>query len=358
MRNLSVKNNMIVIIISIAFFFSLLVFLRGKDFDHDYQTYLDLYTAINTQDFQLTLGSIEPGYYFLMWIFKSIGLSFDSLFFSITFLCLIFKYYSVSKFDYTTLFVYIILYGSSFFLLHELNQTRIAITTTFFYLIAYKLYKYDPKEKIGISFLLFAPLFHFSSIILFISIVKNKISTILIWLSLTIFLVYFLLAKFNFFEITYLFSFILDSDRTKGYLFEVLDFENNSLKIFNGANIVYLFYIISARLISNIYQFEKNNNRLIAINELMVIISVIVFIVFKNSPVVATRLAELLRIFTPLVLAILISKLMTKGFIAAVVGFSYFVIIISINLILYGPTIHPINKHLLSPFGLSRYIGA
>ena len=224
MRNLSDKSYKIAISIAIAFFTSLVVLFRGHGFDHDYQTYSALYVEVNPRNLHFSSGSMEPGYYFLMWCFKAIGASIDSLFFLITFFCLIARFYTASKFGYLALAIYIPLYGTSFFLIHELNQTRIAISTAIFYLISHKLYEFNIKEKFGYRFLIFAPLFHFSAIILFLTLVKKSISTLAIGLLLIVFIVYLAISNLNYDEIILLSSFVISNDdRTKGYIFEVLD---------------------------------------------------------------------------------------------------------------------------------------
>lgn len=350
------KNNKFVISVAAAFLFSLLVLLRGPNFDHDYKTYLDLYIEFNPRISELFSGSKEPGYYLLMWFFKTIGARIDDLLFFVSIICLILRFYSVSMFGYLTLVIFIPIYGSSFFLIHELNQTRIAVSTAFFYLIAIDLYEFKETKKIFRRSLWIAPLFHYSSIVLFYAVIKKKISTLLIS-SLFIFLIgYIAISKINFNDVIYLFSyFSSNDDRAKGYAFEVFNFENDSLRILNGANIAYLFFAAAVRLILS--KFNIANNRLFLLNELLIIISIMIFYLFRSSPVVAMRLAELFRIFTPLVLAIVISSLLRKGLFAGAVGCLFGAVSIVLNLILYGPAIYPINEYILFPLGLSRNIG-
>lgn len=350
------KNSRLVISVAFAFVIAMFSFLRGPAFDHDYQTYAALYAEVIKKGALFFSGSVEPGFYFLMWCFGELGVSIDLVLFYIAFICLAIKLYTALRFGYLVFFVYIPLYVTSFFLIHELNQTRIAISTALFYLMAHNLYYFFEVKRIKFRILYIAPLFQYSSAILFLVLVKNKISSLVLWLAVALCLIYLILNNSNYADLilTYLLS---GDERVGGYAYEIINGGGNSLRILSGGNIVYIFYAIMIRLMLVLFIPEKKNNRLIRLNEFFIGLSVVLFVVFINAPVVATRFSELLRIFTPLVMAIIISDLFRKGGIPAVIGGALYVMSIFLNLILYGPAISPINQYLLFPFGLSRVIG-
>ena len=344
----------LLISIPVAFVISLLSLLRGQKFDQDYQSYASMFSEINMRGSPFSNGNVEPGYYLIMWIFKTTGLHFDFLLFSITFFCLWAKYYSVASFGKSTLVLFIIFYSVSFFLIHELNQTRVAISSAFFYLAVYGIFNSYKINATARRLLLFSPLFHYSSLMLIPVFAKAKAKTIIFYYFFGLLAIYFWALKFDFNSLTSLMpQFMAGDERVIGYLFELLNSSGNALKIVNGGNLFYLACALFFRFSVHFFTPELKFNKLFLLNEFLIYLSFFIFYAFLNVAVVAARMSELLRIFTPLVMAIILSKMLMRGSFSLLMAWLVGGAFTLTNLVLHGPAIHPINNFLFT-LGLSR----
>lgn len=363
MRNLDRKREdsryqIFIIAIILAFYGSLLSLFRSEGFDNDYLSYsLAFANVAAEEEFAFAGSSTEPLFYLLMWVSHVFGIEVGGMLFIACFFALAIKFYSVAKFGYSELFIFIPLYFSSFFLLQELTQIRLAIGTSFFYLFAYYIYKLRVGDKPSNFFLFMAPLFHYSSIALLLIFIRRQKAYL--WIILPVIVLIFIVFKIGFSVDTLgmlLPDFLWSDDRIRGYSIELLEQHGEKLSLLNGGNLIYLYYLIAMRLLVHLFLPELKRNNLFVVNELMIFSSLVIFFVLISSPVLATRFSELFRIFTPIIQAVIITKLMRRSLFTAVVGFSFFVSILFLNLLLYGAVINPINHEIFRPLGFIRNI--
>jgi hypothetical protein len=342
----------------LAFLFGLLSLFRSPSFDQDYYTYFEIFKAIGANGVDLASASVEPLYYYLNFIFHYIEGSVDSLLFVLCFFGLLIKFLIVGRFGLIAIVGFLPLYASSFFIIHELNQTRLAFSLSIFLYFAFSLWQGRAVPGLNWPLLFIAPLVHYSVIALYpLLLIQRTVNkkVLLIFFALCIILLAFLVrSDIETFE-KVLPNFLWADDRMRGYLLQIFsNDEGDRLKITAGANLIYLYYFILIRLVADYAVPELKSHTLIVTNQRMVLISFFFFFIFIDFPVLATRFSELFRVLVPFAMSLMFSRLISKSWLSAAVGIAVVTSSTLLNLILYGPAVNPINIYLLHPLGFGR----
>lgn len=311
----------IIFIFSICLFISLVSILR-QDFgiNPDYESYKNLYTIIDHVKFDDIDGINDKGFLIFVFFVKALDISFDFFLWLVCFFCLIIKVFCIAKLSCKSTVFFIFFYVITFFLLHELVQIRIAIAISLFYL-ALNFIMLDAL-KYRLLYLFIAALamsFHLSVIFVFlIPIVKIKLRLFLIILS-----VLTLSLNVSFFYsdlIEYLSMSSSVSVDVISYLNE-LNSSVDNLSIVNSANILTLMFIILSLFLHDKIEVSDSEQYILELNVKFLIISLVMFYIFSNSPVVAYRMSEIFRVLIPIASGIILVSMYEKSKFPLVVMF-------------------------------------
>lgn len=130
----------------------------------DYETYVQIYNQIPPISSIFTnLPFIEPGFYYLGSIFKSLGLESPTFFFTISIISFSVLKNALKRFNYSNLLAALLVYFSFFYLSFHMNVIRHGIMASFVWLA----FSYIPEKNFKLFFLyiLIGISFHISAII-------------------------------------------------------------------------------------------------------------------------------------------------------------------------------------------------
>lgn len=311
--------------------FGLFAFVINSDFNADYINYLNKFLNISSDNF--SLYSMEVGFQFLSIFVKKIGFSFEVYMYLLISISLSLKLYYVRKFIGTKVVLFLLFYSSSFLLLHELIQIRLAVAIALLYAIFYYIIKESEKIK---------------TVLLAIVAISIHVSIVLFVASLLIFKypkIFIFLAGCAI-VLTLQLDFALDSaiyfesgSKINGYLYE-LNTGAMKLKYF-PFQMLYLLLIYILSIVARLVQKQHNvESEILRYTEKLFLISVIAYWLTAISPVVAFRLLELINSFLPLSQTIIIFILLKKKFIKS--SIALIVMFTVLNLIIFARGILPL----------------
>lgn len=332
----------------LGIFSSLLILLRSTGFDHDYDQYLEIYKNLSYTEIFSQDVDIEPAFEIFARISEFAGLDVTFFLFFCGLFALTIKLWVASRFGVATLLYFFPLYLSSFFFAHELNQTRISISVAFAYLM---LLRNDNGPK-TIIYSTIMTMFQYSSVLLvpFIAI-KNRKILFCAFIALLLLLEY---LKIDSSILSYLPDIVNSNPRFFGYTNELISPSSETVNFFNGGTILCLISIGFIWMGIRLKLFDSVENILCEKILTMLLFSLCFYFLFRNQPVLATRFAELLRVFTPLALAIFFSKAAKESSVSTFICLVFTIFFMLGNFVLYGATINPINDHFLKPVSLNR----
>lgn len=301
----------------ICFTCILLAGLRPAGSDRDYFTYLDHFDNYNN------VILLEPTFKALAYAVHLFGNShYLFLFVIYAILGISLKFIALKKCS-----IYLpgslLIYLSNYFLLHDMTQIRVGVASAFLLLSIKPLY--DKNLKHFALMALCATLFHYSAVIIFALWFLRDNSSKLLWLILP--LIAFALFLLN---VNLLLDVPIPILHDKILTYQNLKYTNsihNEINVFNAVYLLklFLFYLIGLKYnyLSNIYCYFTLLFRIYAL-------SLSLFLLLSDIPVLAYRLSELLGIVEILLLPLLI-YLFKPVYLSKVCFFLFCLIILFIN---------------------------
>lgn len=334
----------------LSFFFALITFIRGVNFDHDFENYSDLLDGLKLGgSVCFNYPSVEPLFSCLLYVLSPLEIH-GALFF-ITWAALWLKFYVAARFGLSVILLFVPLYVTSFFMVHELNQTRLALSLSFLYGMFFLRFHGNATMLGGTFAVVSAFMVHYSAIIAgLLSMINPRRLN-------------FYLYSFFFGGILYIGGHlglyynlleVLGDERLFGYFKELSEGAEGDLNFINFATLLYMLCggVVAVPLI-----FHKNKLSYTGVYQnylFMLGVSFFCYYFFRGAPVIATRLAEISRAFTPIVLSILFcdcylhcrksAKLIFLSICMLAVGFFF----------LYGASVKPINDVVFKALGIAR----
>ena len=328
--------------IVMSIIFALLVLFRSPTFDNDYLNYEAVYQGYLESDF-------EVGFQLLMDIGAIAGVPLTALLSLIALPGLLVKFLLAGRSDGVALSVFAVLFASSFFLLHELNQSRFAFAVSFV-LIAASIRQERPI--LAVFTLLLGSFFHYS-VLLLLPAVIGTFATVAFFACVGGF--QYLVQSTGTtadFILSLLPAFLSESDRVRGYTVETVALRSTGIVV--TMSIVFLaFQLLVAWIFERIYLAPKDYDSLLIVSRRASITAIPVFIAFISSPVLANRLAEGHRFFLLFYLSIVIAKVIRGKSGDAILAVLFLMIVIVGNLYIYGASILPLYR-VLEQIGLGR----
>lgn len=330
--------------IALAILFSLVVLFRSPTFDNDYLNYEAVYQGYIESDF-------EVGFQFLLDIGSAAGIPLTAWLAVIALPGLLVKFLLAGRTDGVALGIFTILFASSFFLLHELNQSRFAFAVSFA-LLAASMRRERPL--LAVIILLFGALFHYS-VLLLLPAVLGLFATVVFFSCL---------AGFQFviqstgatadFILSLMPAFLSESDRVRGYTVETVALRSSGIVV--TLSIFFLaFQLIVARIFEKLYLGPEDYDSLLIVARRASIVAIPVFVVFISSPVMANRLAEAHRFFLLFYLSLVIARAVKGKGVDPILALLFLVIVVIGNLYIYGGSVLPLYR-LLDQIGLGREV--
>ena len=248
----------------------LLKIFGNEAISNDANNYFDLFERLSNSGLQESLirELTEPGYLYISWLASKV-FSPSSIFFLAGFLPLLYKLYLLRKLEYGIIAIF--LYFLLFLPIQEANQIRGALASCF---ILYSLL-YVPKTSRSYIYLaLFSSLFHYSGIIIvaffFLDKFKSNIPAILAIIFFGIFW-------------NWLISNIA--------LFSFLGHQMSGEEI--GVNFTSPIFILHLLTVIAICIMFKDLNYMQRKGFHLILIGLLVYVVFSDTPVIAHRIREL-----------------------------------------------------------------
>lgn len=198
------------------------------------------------------------------------------------------------------LFIYMCFYG----FLHDLTQLRIAIAVVMCYGAVYQ-YFFLKNKAWTILWMMFGVLFHYSIIIWCLSLLITNYRRLIIVITGMFF---GLAIIFNYASIIALY---LPNEKIISYLYSLSNSfsAKESYTFFNLNTIVFLLVFITIEFLSRAVKLSESEFRFVKYVQCSGVLAFFVFYVFITVPVVAYRLAELLRVCYPLAIVLLLDKI-------------------------------------------------
>lgn len=292
-------SNYHIICLLACFALSFLVFLKADYFAADFLPYMQIYDGTYDE-----IDSIEPAFKYLAFFFNDLSIPYTIFAMLVCGFCLTAKvYYSRKIIPYTYggffLFIYICFYG----FLHDLTQLRIAIAVVMCYIASYQYFFLHNKVR-ALSWMFVGILFHYSILIWCLSLLINNYRRLFIVIIGMSFGLAVLLSN------AHIIAAYLPNEKLISYLYS-LSYSlsaGNSIAFLNLNTVTFLLIFITAAYLIRRVELSENESRFIHYVQCSGILAFFVFFIFGNVPVVAYRLAELLRIFYPLAIVLLLNK--------------------------------------------------
>lgn len=298
--NKKYDSNYHVICLLSCFVLSYLVLLKADFFSADYIPYVQIYNGTYDE-----INEIEPAFKYLTYFFYQFDIPYDFFAMMVCSLCLSYKVFYSRKIIPSTygagfLIVYICFYG----FLHDLTQLRIAIAVVMCYAASYQ-YFFLRKRVQPLLWMSLGVLFHYSVFIWCLSLFINSYRRLFIALVSMTFGITLLLNSVN------IIAAYLPSEKIISYIYN-LSYSLGSvdtLSLLNLNTITFILIYISVGLLARRVSLSVNEKRFVTYVQCSGILAFFFFYIFGNVPVVAYRLAELLRIFYPLTIVLLFNKI-------------------------------------------------
>jgi hypothetical protein len=284
---------------------------RGEGVDRDYENYSLLYKGFDT----LTLLLTEPTFVFISWLIKSSNDNVVGLFIIYAFLGVTLKFFAIRLLSYQST-LSVLIYFSTFFLLHEMTQIRAGVASGIFLLSIQPLF--DRKLAYFFALAVLAILFHYSSFIIlplyFLSPSNIKVK---LW-GAAILAVYFL--HFCNIHFTSLLEFLplqnvqykLEANK------EVMAINEDKINVFNILQIMRLIFCFL--FLSFIDLIQKANKYSILLLKIY-ILSVCSMVAFADVPTFSVRISEFFGVVELIIIPFLVYIVLPKraGAIAVVI---------------------------------------
>lgn len=330
--------------ILLAIMFALVVLFRSPTFDNDYLNYEAVYQGYLESDFEI-------GFQFLMGIGAAVGLPLTAMLSLIALPGLVIKFVLAGRTDGVALSVFTLLFASSFFLLHELNQSRLAFAISFALLAAWMR---QERPVWAVIILLFGGLFHYSVLLLLPALLGTFATVIFFGCFGGFQLMVQSTGITADFILDLMPGFLSGSDRVRGYTVETLALRNTVVVV--TLSIFFLaFQLIVARIFEKTYLEPSDYDSLLIVSRRASIVSIPIFIIFISSPVLANRLAEAHRFFLPFYLSLVIGRALKGKGVDPIFAVLFLIIVLIGNLYIYGGSVVPLYK-FLEQIGLGRNI--
>ena len=265
---------------------ALLAGFRPDDVDHDYMNYVGMYYesfAIDTEITFIVIASIV-----------------EMLFDNVVFVFVIYAFIGVFLHLYaikrlTSLwFLSLLVYLSSFYLLHGMNQIRVGVSAGFFLLALHHLQERDKRRYVMCAIL--ATLFHYTSVILFFFLLINDdLSTKWRrWLYMGIIPAAYLMYLAN---VNVWMAVPIPYFEEKLEAYQALqDYGDDVWSEINVFNLVLLVKIVIVYFIFWKRELIENYNKYVNILLKVEVLSIAAFVIFHSVPVVSMRINEFLGI--------------------------------------------------------------
>lgn len=338
--------------VGMAFFVACLVGLRGRDFDRDFEVYQIFFDELRSYPAGcLRYPNYEPIFSCLFYGLSPLGMV--GALFVIVWLALSVKFYVVLDLDVGAFALFIPIYVTSFFLIHELNQTRLAIALAPMYWVYRSRVLGRPVGLSDMLCIILATLMHYSvsvlGLLLLISPTGIMFYLVLGGLALVVYGLYETGVLMTLVE-------LVGDDRIRGYFLELMGNDSGGgLNFLNAGTVAYMFLML---LVGSAIMLMRKNLRYPAVYSnfmYLMVVSFVMYFVLVDVPVVANRMVELMRAFSPFVVAMMIADASRQRgglFLGVMIACAAF---LGISFLLYGPAVLPVHQ-MLAWLGLVRDI--
>lgn len=275
----------------IVLLLSLIVALRPEKMP-DYQNYIGL--------FEYEFDNKELGYLILVKISKKIFGTPLALFFIGAVLSTGLKVSVINRYS-NLVWLSIAVYLSNLFILHDMIQLRCAIASGFILWAIF--YRFNDRPKYAIACIFAATMFHYSSVIAFVVFIlkPTRKNTIIYSIAL---IISYILAIFNV-GFGYLWGLITFGEYANLWEVYSLKLSEDELSDINIYNAIFIFrYILCFIFLSNANKLTGYCVYALPLVKIYCV-SVIIFLLLTDIPVLAFRLSELLQIVEIILLPML-----------------------------------------------------
>lgn len=298
--NKQFNNNYYIICLLSCFLLSYLVLFKSAFFSADYVPYIQIYDGTYEE-----LDSIEPAFKYLTYLFYHLSIPYDFFAMLVCGFCLSYKvFYSKKIVPATHGMWFLVVYMCFFGFLHELTQLRIAIAVVMCYAASYQ-YFFKRNRVHALLWIAIGMLFHYSVFIWGLSLLINSYRRLLIIIISMIFSLAILLSSAN------IIAAYLPNEKLISYLYNLSYSLNSgsSISFINTNTVTFLLIYVTIAFFRKRVIMSDSEQKFVTYVQCSGILAFFFFYTFSNVPVIAYRLAELLRIFYPLIIVLLMSKL-------------------------------------------------
>jgi hypothetical protein len=303
----------------------LLTFISGfrpSECCSDYSTYVDYYDNIDTHSFI----ELEPTFFLISSISKVIFNSSIGVFLIYAVIGVLSKGFAIKKLSSLYL-LSLIIYSSTFFLLHEMTQIRVGIASSILLLSIPSIY--ERKKYIFLFFILLGTLFHYSFLIFgLFYFVQPKTLNPYLYLGLIAFGFISYLLGINIVSMATLIPIEFISSKLIAYNKLLEMGVDTKINVFNILVIFRICFLL-VLLWKNKFLYEKNKYALVLIK--IYAFSIFLFTFLSTLPVLAFRIRELLGIVEIILLPFLIYLIKEKH-IAFIIFLSIGLMLMSIDI--------------------------
>lgn len=336
----------VLIALLLSIIFTLIILLRSENFDNDFLNYEAVYSGYVKSDF-------EFGFNYLLDIGRTFSIPITAWLAILAFPGLMIKFAFSARSDGMALAVFTLLFSSSFFLLHELNQARFALAVSFAILAAWLREKH---AALAVIVLLLGVPFHYG-VLLLLPALMGVVPAISFFAAFAAFQYLVQSTRVGAeLLLSVLPAFLSESDRVRGYTVETVSIRSSDF-VATISLVFLLFQLGVARIFEKMHFMKDDADSLLIVARRTSIMAIPIFIAFFSSPVLSNRLAEAHRFFLLFYLSPVISRaLKGKGADPVIAGLFLVVIIVG-NLYVYGNSVLPLYA-ILDQIGLGRPLTA
>lgn len=299
------ENNKKMFYFSIFILFFVAV-LRGDEVDRDYKTYISIYEYLVNGDSY----TIEPT--FILFTYLSHALTSSPVLIFIIYAALA-LYYKAKYIRYFSPYICLslLLYYSNFYFVHELTQIRIGVASA----IGFFALKYLVEERKSkfITYVLIGMLFHFSLVVLLISLLfdRQKISSNFILSSIVITgasygLIFLNISPLNLLEYI---PISVIQEKLNIYKYQTANGMVEAVNVLSALQLIRIGAIIL--IFCNAKKFENNTSMIVLCK--LYTLSPICLALLSSLPAFAIRISELFSVADIVVLPILASYCKQKN---------------------------------------------
>ncbi|MFD3245895.1 EpsG family protein [Rahnella aquatilis] len=303
--NCCFENNKKIFYSSIFILFIVAV-LRGDDVDRDYKTYISIYEYLINGDSY----TIEPT--FILFTFISHAITGTPFLIFVIYASLA-LYYKAKYIRYFSPYICLslLLYYSNFYFVHELTQIRIGVASAIgFFSLKYLI---EGRKNKFIAYVLIATLFHFSMIVLLVSLLfdKNKISNNFISSAFILIVISYSLIILNVSPLDLLryVPVSVIQEKLAIYKYQTANGMVEAVNVISALQLIRIGAIIL--IFCNAKKFDNNNSMVLLCK--LYSLSPICLALLSSLPAFAIRISELFSVADIVVLPILASYCKQKN---------------------------------------------